>query len=268
MSGAFFGERPVHDAYAWMRRHAPVFYDEANDLWAVSRYRDIKAVSTDTATFSNAGGIRPKFPPLPMMIDFDAPEHVRRRRLVSAGFTPRRVREMEDHVRAICDRVIDAVCERGECDFVTDVAAPLPLAVIGDMLGRGRGRPGRPPALVRGDAALPGTPTPESHRGRRRGLREYTAYMDPVIETRRHERTRRRPGRGAGATPRSTATASTTTRSVHETLLILVGGDETTRHVITGGHAGPAAPTPTSWPGSAGRPARCSRWPSRRCCAG
>ena len=53
-------------------------------------YEDVKAAGTDTATFSSAGGVRPKFPAIPMMIDFDAPEHVRRRRLVSAGFTPRR----------------------------------------------------------------------------------------------------------------------------------------------------------------------------------
>ncbi|HEX3947707.1 MAG TPA: hypothetical protein VHW47_08370, partial [Acidimicrobiales bacterium] len=134
MSGAFFAGDP-HPAYAWMRREAPVFYDETNDLWALAGYRDVKAASTDTAAFSNAGGIRPKFPPLPMMIDFDAPEHVRRRRLVSAGFTPRRVREMEDHIRTICDAVIDRVCGKGSCDFVRDIAAPLPLAVIGDMLG-------------------------------------------------------------------------------------------------------------------------------------
>ena len=93
MSGAFYGREP-HDAYAWMRQHAPLYYDEANDLWAAASYAGVKHASVDTESFSNAGGIRPKFPPLPMMIDFDAPEHVRRRRLVSEGFTPRRVRAL------------------------------------------------------------------------------------------------------------------------------------------------------------------------------
>jgi cholest-4-en-3-one 26-monooxygenase len=78
MSGAFYAAEPF-EAYAHMRRTSPFWYDEANGLWGVSRYADVKAVSTDTATFSSASGIRPKFPPLPMMIDFDAPEHVRRR---------------------------------------------------------------------------------------------------------------------------------------------------------------------------------------------
>jgi cytochrome P450 len=97
MSGEFFGNDP-YPAFAWMRRHAPVFHDDANDLWALARYDDVKAAGTDTATFSSAGGIRPKFPGLPMMIDLDAPEHVRRRKLVSAGFTPRRVQAMEAQV--------------------------------------------------------------------------------------------------------------------------------------------------------------------------
>ena len=137
MSGAFFGREP-YEAFAWMRAHAPVYYDEANELWAAASYAAVKQASVDTESFSNAGGIRPKFPPLPMMIDFDAPEHVRRRRLVSEGFTPKRVRALEDKLRVICDAIIDGVCEQGSCDFVRDVAAPLPLIVIGDMLGVAR----------------------------------------------------------------------------------------------------------------------------------
>src|SRR5580700_9905549 len=134
MSGAFYGREP-YDAYAWMRANAPVYYDQANDLWAAASYAAVKQASVDTESFSSAQGIRPKFPALPMMIDFDAPEHVRRRRLVSEGFTPKRVRAMEDNLRAVCDSIIDSVCERGSCDFVSEVAAPLPIIVIGDMLG-------------------------------------------------------------------------------------------------------------------------------------
>src|ERR1700683_5603086 len=134
LDGGFYGREP-HDAYAWMRAHAPVYYDEANDIWAAASYAAVEAASVDTEASSTAQGIRPKFPALPMMIDFDAPEHVRRRRLVSEGFTPKRVREMEDQVRVSCDAILDLVCERGHCDFVADIAAPLPIAVIGDMLG-------------------------------------------------------------------------------------------------------------------------------------
>jgi cytochrome P450 family 142 subfamily A polypeptide 1 len=217
-----------------MREHAPVFYDEANDLWAVASYRHLKAVSSDTETFSNAGGVRPKFPPLPMMIDFDAPEHVRRRRLVSSGFAPRRVREMEDHVREICDRVIDGVCEQGSSDFVRDIAAPLPLAVIGDMLGVA---PEDRDDLLRWSEDMlrsQGVPEPEALEGAAQAFVEYTAYMDPVLEDRQQSGTE---DDLVGVLVQAEIDGDRLDHDslIHETLLILVGGDETTRHVITGG---------------------------------
>ena len=70
-----------------------------------------------------------------MMIDMDDPEHWKRRKLVNRGFTPGRVRDSEQKIRDVADSIIDAVCERGECDFVRDIAAPLPMIMIGDMLG-------------------------------------------------------------------------------------------------------------------------------------
>ena len=69
------------------------------------------------------------------MIDMDDPAHLLRRKLVNAGFTRKRVMDKVPSIGALCDTLIDAVCERGECDFVRDIAAPLPMAVIGDMLG-------------------------------------------------------------------------------------------------------------------------------------
>src|SRR5262245_22338634 len=118
-----------------MRSHAPVYYDEPNDLWGVSRHAGVMAVGRDPATFSSAGGSRPDTGPMPWMIDLDAPDHLKRRKLVSRGFTPARVRAMRERVAQICDDLIDRVCEQGECDFVHDLAAPLPMVVIGDMLG-------------------------------------------------------------------------------------------------------------------------------------
>ena len=70
-----------------------------------------------------------------MMISMDDPLHTRRRRLVYRGFTPKRVRDKEPMIRKLCTQIIDNVCERGECDFVWDIAAPLPLLLIADMLG-------------------------------------------------------------------------------------------------------------------------------------
>src|SRR5207248_10690866 len=80
-------------------------------------------------------GIRPDSGPVAMMIDMDDPDHVKHRKLVNKGFTPRRVKESEAAVRQACDEIIDAVCRKGECDFVNDIAAWLPMIMIGDALG-------------------------------------------------------------------------------------------------------------------------------------
>lgn len=231
MSGEFFSDDP-YPAFAWMRRHAPVFHDDANDLWALARYDDVKAAGTDTATFSSAGGIRPKFPGLPMMIDLDAPEHVRRRKLVSAGFTPRRVQAMEAQVRAVCDEVIDQVCERGSCDFVRDIAAPLPLNVIGDMLGVAD----RSDLLRWSEDMLgsQGSLEPADLETATRAFVEYSDYMERVLAD------RRRTGAeddlvGILVHAEIDGDRLDQLSLIHETLLILIGGDETTRHVISGG---------------------------------
>lgn len=235
MSGTFYAGNP-YPAFAWMRAHAPVFHDEGNDLWALAAYDDVKAASTDAATFSSAGGIRPKFPALPMMIDCDAPEHSRRRKLVSAGFTPRRVRAMEDHVRAVCDDVIDAVCEQGSCDFVRDLAAPVPLNVIGDLLGfRHEDRAD----LLRWSEDMLASQGSAGSDGLERAMRafvEYSEYMEPVLAE------RRRTGAdddlvGALVNAEIDGDRLDQDSLIYETLLILTGGDETTRHVLSGGMA-------------------------------
>ncbi len=233
MSGTFFGREP-HDAYAWMRAHAPVYYDEPNDLWAVASYAAVKQASVDTESFSNAGGIRPKFPPLPMMIDFDAPEHVRRRRLVSEGFTPKRVRALEDKLRLVCDSILDQVCETGRCDFVKDIAAPLPIIMIGDMLGVA---PGDRDDLLRwSDDMLKGqgAPDPALMESAMTAFVEYSEYIHPVLDDRRASRNTDDLV-GVLCQARIDGDSLDDDSLVHETLLILIGGDETTRHVISGG---------------------------------
>ena len=153
---------------------------------------------------------------------------------MSAGFTPRRVRGMEDHVRRICDEVIDRICEQGSCDFVRDIAAPLPLAVIGDMLGIA---PEDRENLLRWSEDMlrsQGDPTPDAIEGAMQAFIEYTAYIGPVIEDRRSS------GRDddlVGVLVNAEVDGDRLDQDslIHETLLILIGGDETTRHVLSGG---------------------------------
>ena len=231
--GTFWAGDPF-PAFAWMRKEAPAFYDEAGGVWGISRYADIKEISKDPETFSNAGGIRPDSDAIPMMIDFDAPEHVRRRRLVSEGFTPRRIRESEEGIRLICDAIIDRVCERGTADFVTDIAAPLPMIVIGNMLGVA---PEDRDTLLRwSDDMLKalGSPDPTAMDGAALAAIEYAGYITGVAEQRRRDN---QTDDLIGTLVHAQIEGDRLDESsiIHESLLILIGGDETTRHVISGG---------------------------------
>ncbi|HET6954590.1 MAG TPA: cytochrome P450 [Acidimicrobiales bacterium] len=234
VSGEFWGRNP-HDTLTWMRANAPVYWDERGQVWGVTRYHDLKHVSRATDTWSSAGGIRPGVPALPMMIDMDDPQHWARRKLVNRGFTPRRVRDEEAKIRRVCDRIIDAVCERGTCDFVWDIAAPLPLIMIGDALGVApddRDDLMRwSDDLLRGLVGLTGDNAAVVRAAE--AFAAYTGYAGRVIDDRRAE-------------PRDDLMSLLVHAEVdgdrldhdslvHESLLILIGGDETTRHVLSGG---------------------------------
>lgn len=109
--------------------------------WAVTRHADIAEVSRNPQIYSSAAGITvtdtpPEFNEFfSSMIGMDDPRHARLRRIVSKGFTPRMLARLEDSVQGIAGEVIDQVAERGECDFVSDVAAALPLRIVCDLMG-------------------------------------------------------------------------------------------------------------------------------------
>ncbi len=231
--GTFYGGDPF-PAFAWMREHAPAYFDHSAGVWGITRYADIKEISKDPDTFSSAGGIRPDSDALPMMIDMDAPEHVRRRRLVSEGFTPGRIREREEEIRSICDGIIDRVCERGSADFVSEIAAPLPMIVIGNMLGVA---PHDRDELLRwSDDMLKalGSPDPGAMDRAALAAAEYATYITAVAEQRRRDG---QSGDLVGTLVHAEIEGDRLDESslIYESLLILIGGDETTRHVISGG---------------------------------
>lgn len=234
MDGGFYATEP-HEAWTWMRRNAPVYHDPHTDVWALSRYDDIVASEKNPEVFSNAANIRPRMEATPMMISMDDPEHALRRKLVSRGFTPPRVRAQEARLRQICDDLLDGVCERGECDFVWDVAAHLPLIVIADMLGFPESD--RPQLLEWSDQMLKGTTStdPEALLEAAGAMEGFWGHQTAAIEERR--------GCPADDLISVLVHAEVDGDSldddslVWESLLILIGGDETTRHVISGGLA-------------------------------
>jgi cholest-4-en-3-one 26-monooxygenase len=230
--GAFYAG-DARSVYKWMRENEPVFRDR-NGLAAAATYQAVIEAERQPELFSNSGGIRPDSPGLPMMIDMDDPAHLLRRKLVNAGFTRKRLKDRESYIGTLCDMLIDAVCERGECDFVRDIAAPLPMAVIGDMLGV---RPDEREMFLKwSDDLVSGLSSSVSEADMQVRMDAFAAYNDYTrskIEERRAEPTEDL----ISVLVHSEVDSERLTDDdiLQETLLILVGGDETTRHTLSGG---------------------------------
>ncbi len=140
---------PPHELFTRLRQEAPVHWSPLNDypdeagFWSITRAADVRQISLDHQTYSSeVGGVMVlnEFGiPLPVqqqqMISMDPPRHDRIKMLFQRGFTPKRIAEHEDRIRAIVNRVLDRVCERGECDLVHDVAGPVVSRVIGSFIG-------------------------------------------------------------------------------------------------------------------------------------
>jgi cytochrome P450 family 142 subfamily A polypeptide 1 len=232
LDGSWYADDP-HAVWSGLRRDAPVCYDPASAVWGITKYHDVLAIEKDPKTFSSHRAPRPHGDHLPMMISMDDPDHQRRRSLVSRGFTPKRVAGHEPLLRELCTSIVDKVCEQGHCDFVWDIAAPLPLLVIADMLGLGDMHE----ELLRWSEELmrptPARITPEQMASGAQTIQEFRDSQLEVIAD------RRRNPRDDVITTLCEAELDGDRLDdesiVQETLLILIGGDETTRHVISGG---------------------------------
>jgi cholest-4-en-3-one 26-monooxygenase len=136
-----------HEMFDVLRREAPVWFhpgtDQIEGFWCIVKYADITDLSRDYHHYSSArGGITLHDAPeedlemqRQMMLIMDPPQHTKLRLLVNKGFTPRMVGRLEEHIRDVTKTIVDDVASRGECDFVVDVAAELPLQVIAEMMG-------------------------------------------------------------------------------------------------------------------------------------
>ena len=234
LDGHFYANRPL-EYFAWMRKNAPVYYDESGEIWGIASHEDIMTVSKNPDIFCSGKSSRPEPGSwIPSMINLDDPDHKRRRNLVNRGFTPKRLLASDAKVRRICNQLIDSVCEKGECEFVREIAAPLPLIMIGDMLGM----PQKDfETLLRwSEDMLEATSATVSDETRAKAMQagaEYASYAVEAIGERQKE-------------PKDDLLSVLVHAEldgdrlnqeelIHESLLILIGGDETTRHVISEG---------------------------------
>nr|WP_221473223.1 cytochrome P450 [Planomonospora venezuelensis] len=125
-----------------MREEAPLYRDDALGFWALSRHADVAAAFRDHERYSNANGVSldpsawgPDAHRTMSFLGMDPPSHTRMRSLVSKGFTPRRVRELEGDVLRLTRRHLGPALEKGEFDFVADVAGRLPMDVVCELMG-------------------------------------------------------------------------------------------------------------------------------------
>jgi len=243
-----FVQGKAHAVWRRLRTEAPVHWNPGTadfpPFWSVTKYADLLTVSRDTDTYISSRGIAisadPQNPPPgagKMMIMMDPPRHVRLRRLVNKGFTPRMAAALEPSVREITNGILDDVAPRGGCDFVTDAAAMLPLAVICAMMGipredwalmfdltnRGLG-PADPEYQT-----VPGNAQETAEQSRR----EMFIYFSAKAAERRRERQDDLVSVLVGA--EIDGEAITEEELLFFCQLLILAGNETTRNAISGG---------------------------------
>ena len=143
---SFEGGHP-HDQYDWLRDNAPAFRHEepgGSGFWAVTRYQDVYDIGRNAAVFSSEPTISIADPDLAqqnfqgdakMMLMMDPPEHTTYRKLISREFTQGPARHYNQRIEELAKEIVDAVIERGECEFVAEIAGEMPSFVIADLMG-------------------------------------------------------------------------------------------------------------------------------------
>lgn len=136
-----------HDVFTTLRLDEPVRWqafpddfpgDHDEGFWVLSRHDDVQAASRDPELFSAYDGPTLSHQPLirgTMLVSMDGRDHIRQRRLINAGFTPRMIRQLDEKTRGWAVSIIEKALEVGTCNFVTDVAYQLPMHMIADIVG-------------------------------------------------------------------------------------------------------------------------------------
>lgn len=136
-----FHEDP-YPIYARLRAEAPLYYNADLDFYALSRHADVTAGFRNAAALSNANGVSldpaawgPHAHKTMSFLAMDDPRHMRMRKLVFKGFTPKRVADMETRIRELTLEYLEPALERGEFDWIQDFAGKLPMDVISELMG-------------------------------------------------------------------------------------------------------------------------------------
>ncbi len=143
---SFTGGHP-HDQYDWLRENEPVHWHEEPDgrgFWAITGYQHVYDIGRNAEVFSSEPTIMIADPgpgqldlsgPAKMMLMMDPPEHTSYRKLISREFTQGPARHYNRRIEELASQIVDAVIDRGECEFVSEIAGEMPSFVIADLMG-------------------------------------------------------------------------------------------------------------------------------------
>ena len=241
-----FTDRVPHEWFAYLRKHAPVWWQEEENgpgFWAVTTHAEATTVNRDYEHFSSSKQATFLWDLEPddlaqqqmLMLNMDPPLHTRYRRLVNKGFTPRMVNQLHDRINAAADEIIDSVIEKGSADFVTDIAAELPLVVIAELLGVPNEDRHR---MFNWSNRMIGSEDPEYQTDEsvpQQAAMELYAYASALFETKRID-----PHEDLMSVLTEVDVEGEKLNSVELELfflLLTVAGNETTRNLISGGMA-------------------------------
>ena len=189
----FKGGHP-HEQYEWLREHKPVFFHEEPEgkgFWVVTRYQDVYDIGRNASLFSSEPTIsiadpdptQPNFQgDAKMMLMMDPPEHTMHRKLISREFTQGPVREYNRRIEQLATNIVDAVIDRGECEFVSEVAGEMPSFVIADLMGipLSDGR-----ELYKLTEIIHSAPETQAENAAANAVRKMFEYGQEVIDTKR-----------------------------------------------------------------------------------
>jgi cytochrome P450 family 142 subfamily A polypeptide 1 len=239
LDGRWYASDPYPD-YRRLRDDAPAYWDPVSRVWGISRYHDVVEIEKDPRRYTSSRGSRPRIESSDSMINRDDPQHQNQRRLVARRFTPRSVRQHEDDVRAVVTELIDAVATRGECEVIESLAAPLPARVICEMLGFPRDladkcREWSEVTMLQGGQYNADGSDPTPTAATMEAVVEFATAALEVLNARRAEPRDDLLSVWAHADLEladGTQRPLTDDEILHEALLLLDGGAETTRTVI------------------------------------
>jgi len=186
-SQAKFWNEEMPERMRWLRANAPIYWSEETEAFIISRFEDVVHISKNHDVFCSGEGVLPgKIVAKIGLIDEDEPRHTEMRSLINRGFTPRMVRKWEEVFKRITDEALDEIADKGECDFVEDIAVPLPLILIAEMIGIRREDRKRfhqwSDAMIGAQGNLD---DPEVTAAAGKAALEYYTYLIEVIEDRR-----------------------------------------------------------------------------------